>query len=633
MQAATAAGLRPSADARTIAWGILAVLLAAALLALGFIQLLDAGSNIPDADVESGRVLQFDAATATDAPADAGPVEMAPRRECLMRGMRCERDFVIRFEAPPATGDTLALFIPLYTGNLVASINGKPVADSTKLQSHLHIGQGAPLLVPVHEAFLEPGGNELRLHVTRNGYGGFVGPVYIGPDDHLRKAYDLARTLVVILPRLVDGMLLALGLVMLLVWCVRRHETLYLLCAVMSLCLGVTSLSSVAADSLDGHTLLVINLLRFVAAALTLPFAWLYVGRRPPVHAAWFLLLPIGVYLSITLLPGTWGSWLAWRVFVPVVLLLALSAMVVFARAAFVGRDLGALLMFSAMALLFVMIGRDTLVNAGALDDGHLVLARFNGPILAVMMGTIVLSRLATGLALLEQFNKRLRHDVDAAAKRLQQAFDRERAHERQATLQGERMRLMGDLHDGIAGQLVSIIALCEQRDAGAREEIAAASNRALTDLRLVVDSMEDVGDDLGMTLVAFRERVEPQMRRSGVSLEWNVRALPDLPGLYPAATLAIFRILQEAVNNAVRHSGSRTVEVSSADSPLPGHGARLVVRDRGHGGASGGRTGHGLDNMRRRAKFLGASLDVGSDDTGTQVTLDLPLRLEQPTS
>lgn len=633
MQAATAAYLRPSSDARTIVWGVVAVLLAAAMLALGFMQLLDAGSNIPDAEVDSGRVLRFDIAFADGPPGDATLVEMVPRQECLTRGKRCERDFLIRFEAPPAHGDTLALFIPLYTGNLVASINGKTVADSKKLQSRQHIGQSAPLLVPLHEAFLATGVNELRLQVTRNGYGGFVGPVYIGPDDRLRNAHDLARALVVIVPRLVDGMLLALGLVMLLVWCVRRHETLYLVCAAISLCLGLTSLSSFAPGSLDDHFLLMLNLLRFVAASLTLPFAWLYVGRKPSVPVGLFLLLPVALFLSITVVPGNWGAWLAWRVFVPFVLLLALAAMVVFARAAFGERDLGALLMFSAMALLFVLIGRDTLVNAGVLDNGHLVLSRFNGPILAAMMGAIVLSRLATGLALLEQFNARLRRDVDAAATRLQTAFDRERVRERQVTLQAERMRLMSDLHDGIAGQLVSIAALCEQRDTSTREEIARASNRALTDLRLVVDSMEDVGDDLGMTLVAFRERVEPQMRRSGVSLDWNVRSLPDLPGLYPAATLAIFRILQEAVNNAVRHSGARTVEVSATDSPLPGHGARLVVRDGGQGGASAARAGHGLDNMRRRAKFLGAVLGVESDETGTTVTLDLPLRLEAPTS
>src|SRR3546814_15937446 len=98
----------------------------------------------------------------------------------------------------------------------------------------------------------------------------------------------------------------------------------------------------------------------------------------------------------------------------------------------------------------------------------------------------------------------------------------------------------MSDLHDGIAGQLMSIVALSEQDTGSKADEIAHACHRALTDLRLVVDSMEDVGDDLGMMLVAFRDRVEPQLRRSGIRLDWQVRNLSDLPGLSPATTLAI---------------------------------------------------------------------------------------------
>ena len=86
----------------------------------------------------------------------------------------------------------------------------------------------------------------------------------------------------------------------------------------------------------------------------------------------------------------------------------------------------------------------------------------------------------------------------------------------------GERVRLMADLHDGIAGQLVSIIALGEQAEDPVAPEITRACHRALTDLRLVVDSMEDVGDDLGMMLAAFRDRIEPQLRRSGIRLDWR---------------------------------------------------------------------------------------------------------------
>src|SRR5690606_22170192 len=209
-------------------------------------------------------------------------------------------------------------------------------------------------------------------------------------------------------------------------------------------------------------------------------------------------------------------------------------------------------------------------------------------------------------------------------------AFEREKAHARREALAAERVRLMSDLHDGIAGQLMSIVALGEQDespggDATIRSEIARACHRALTDLRLVVDSMEDVGDDLGMMLVAFRDRVEPQLRRSGIHLDWQVRNLPELPGLSPTTTLAIFRVLQEAVNNAVRHSGSDVVEVASSESPLPGHGVRLVVREHGSGGAVVRRGHHGMDNMQRRAATLGATIGVESDAGGTRVILDLP--------
>ncbi|HET8818114.1 MAG TPA: 7TM diverse intracellular signaling domain-containing protein [Xanthomonadaceae bacterium] len=602
----------------------LGILLVGALLGVAFVQLLDAGAKVDDP-----RVLRIDGARPAGAPGGAAPQAIRPSRACLLRGASCVRDFIVPFEPPPVDAGTLALYIPQYTGNLQVSLNGTPVADSTHLQSAVHIGQGAPLLVPLPRWLLEPGGNQLELRVTRLGYGGFVGPLYIGADERLRASYDLARAVLVILPRLVDGMLLAIGLVLLLVWCMRRNDTLYLVCSTMSLCLAVSSLSSVAAGTLGDHALTVVNLLRFVAASLALPFAWLFVRRRPPVPIAWFLALPVCVCACILLLPGGLGAWTTWHVFVPVVLLLTLGAVAVFARAAFVDHDPGALLMFAAMTAAFLTVGRDMLVNAGLLGQGYLVMGRFNGPLMVAMMGTIVLSRLVAGLSVLERFNARLRHDVDAAAARLREAFDRERAHERHATLQSERMRLMGDLHDGIAGQLVSIISLSEQGGEGVRAEIVEASNRALTDLRLVVDSMEDVGDDLGMTLVAFRDRLEPQLRRCGVRLDWQVRALPDLPGLYPSATLAIFRLLQEAVNNAMRHSGSAIVEVTSGKSPAPGHGARLVVRDFGRGGAAHRDGGHGMDNMRRRAAFLGATLAVEDADPGTRVVVDLPARLE----
>src|SRR5690606_38370889 len=389
--------------------------------------------------------------------------------------------------------------------------------------------------------------------------------------------------------------------IMLLIWLTRRHDQLYLLCAAISLSFAVSSLSPVIASALGASLLLPVNVLRYVGGCLLLPFAWQLVGRMPPVRTSWFVLPGVLMFLSFRLLPEAWSTQLVSYLFMPLVLAMAALALWQLWRAGTRGRDRTALTLLVAIAILLALTTRDQLVMAGVLENGHVLLARFNGPILVVIMGMIMLRRFADGLSLLENFNKRLHRDVAAARSKLQEAFDREKAHARRETLAAERVRLMSDLHDGIAGQLMSIVALSEQDDGPKAAEVTTACHRALTDRRLVVDSMEDVGDDMGMMLVAFRDRIDPQLRRSGIRLDWQVRDLPDLPGLSPATTLAIFRILQESVNNAVRHSGSKVVEVVSSESLLPGHGVRLAVRDHGRGGAMLRRGHHGMDNMQRR--------------------------------
>ena len=382
------------------------------------------------------------------------------------------------------------------------------------------------------------------------------------------------------------------------------------------------------ASAFGANLLLPMNVLRYVGACLLLPFAWQLVGRMPPVRTRWFLLPGLLMILAFRVLDEGVATRLVSTLFMPLVLVMALLALWQLWRAGTRSRDHTALTLLVAIAVLLSLTTRDQLVTAGVIGNAHVLLARFNGPLLVLIMGMIMLRRFADGLSLLENFNKRLHRDVALARAKLQEAFEREKAHARRETLAAERVRLMSDLHDGIAGQLMSIVALGEQ-DTGPRgAEITQACHRALTDLRLVVDSMEDVGDDLGLMLVAFRDRVEPQLRRSGIRLDWQVRNLPDLPGLSPATTLAIVRVLQEAVNNAVRHSGSAVVEVASSQSPVEGHGVRLVVRDHGSGGAVLRRGHHGMDNMQRRAASLGANLGVESDAEGTRVILDLPQRV-----
>ncbi|MGW3404173.1 sensor histidine kinase, partial [Streptomyces zhihengii] len=104
-----------------------------------------------------------------------------------------------------------------------------------------------------------------------------------------------------------------------------------------------------------------------------------------------------------------------------------------------------------------------------------------------------------------------------------------------------------------------------------------------------------------------------------------------EAPALPPGADLAAFRIVQEALTNVVRHSGSRTARVAIARAP-----GRLVLRVDDEGPATGsdaGGSGNGLAGMRERAAALGGTVEAGTrPDGGFRVRAELPLRGEEET-
>lgn len=185
-----------------------------------------------------------------------------------------------------------------------------------------------------------------------------------------------------------------------------------------------------------------------------------------------------------------------------------------------------------------------------------------------------------------------------------------------------ERQRLTLDLHDGLSGHLVSIIALSER---GADHRVVErAARAALDDLRLVINSL-DIGDqDLPLAMAGFREKLEPQLRRLGVVLDWSTEQLPDISGVTPSNSLSVLRILQEAVTNALKHGATRAIRIHGRPEP---HGATIsIVNDVAEGNETG--TGHGLNNMRRRAEALGGQVHFERASRQAVLALRLPSRL-----
>jgi len=126
--------------------------------------------------------------------------------------------------------------------------------------------------------------------------------------------------------------------------------------------------------------------------------------------------------------------------------------------------------------------------------------------------------------------------------------------------------------------------------------------------------------DEMGLD-GALRWYVDNFMKRTGLEVELN---LPSrLPVLQEPARLTAFRLVQEALTNAHRHSGSKTakVVVAQGDSELT-----LEVTDEGSGIPPDHVKGLGLLSMRERVAQLGGRLEINSGGGGTSIKAVLPI-------
>jgi two-component system sensor histidine kinase UhpB len=204
----------------------------------------------------------------------------------------------------------------------------------------------------------------------------------------------------------------------------------------------------------------------------------------------------------------------------------------------------------------------------------------------------------------------------------------RDSARRALAAQEAERRRVATELHDEV-GQTLTAVMLELDRMARAapaemHQELAYARETAaasLEDVRRIARRLRpEALDDLGLVsaLINLCERIE---QATGVTLERRLdRSLHKLSG---EAELVIYRIAQESITNAVRHSGATRIELA-LESTDPG--VRLCVEDNGEGFDAAGDGGEGgIRGMRERALLIGARLDISAAPArGTRVVLQV---------
>ena len=359
-------------------------------------------------------------------------------------------------------------------------------------------------------------------------------------------------------------------------------------------------------------------------------FARRYCADRNAQREAWvdrMTLYPAALLLIAALVLPTF-TFLEWPLQIHRLLLIGigLEMTIVFVRFCWRNRLPAADLMVSAQIGALILGLHDALIYATLVNFGYNSLIAYGLPVPLFIFGYILAERFTQSLAEAETLNR----ELDARV--MQKTCELESAqHERELllqsqTLSAERERLMRDVHDGVGGQLVSLLAQADrgQLHAGNVREALAAS---LTDLRFIIDSLDEVGSDPLIALGMFRQRVQPQITRAGLHCSFATNTLPEGLILPPETLLQCFRILQEAIQNTIKHACASSVAVTAHYTQDQAAGRiEISVRDDGVGGAQAA-SGRGLRNMEVRAEQIGARLNIDSDASGTCVTLALPAR------
>ncbi len=217
------------------------------------------------------------------------------------------------------------------------------------------------------------------------------------------------------------------------------------------------------------------------------------------------------------------------------------------------------------------------------------------------------------------------RSEAEIKSKALEQTESRLREEIANAAVLKERQRFTRDVHDGIGGQLLSLLLKVRSRRT-TFEDIEYSLQNGLNDLRLVVDSLDHVGDDLGGALTTFHARAEAQLAAERIAFKWHQDAELDKVEMDTRTILHIYRFLQEVVSNVNRHAKASHMEIAVNMAPDREH-VTVRAKDNGVGfDVAQQPKGRGLRSLHERAEKVDGELTLQSSSDGTEVRFSVPV-------
>lgn len=196
-----------------------------------------------------------------------------------------------------------------------------------------------------------------------------------------------------------------------------------------------------------------------------------------------------------------------------------------------------------------------------------------------------------------------------------------------------ERRRIAHDLHDSVGQSLASLMVGLKMLNQGDSvdnfsqhtAELRQLAGETLEEVRVLSRQLRpSVLDDLGLSAALERYAADFAERFPGLTVDLHC----NLPSRLPAPVeTTLYRIVQEAMTNAARHSGGSTLSVLLTQRH---NRVQAIIEDDGHGfdPEAGRRNGDsvGLHSIAERVELLGGDLKIESNEDGTTVYVEVSL-------
>lgn len=543
--------------------------------------------------------------------------------------------YQLSFDLTPEQLVMSAIYIPRLSMNGMTYVNGFHVGGNGNFTEPMSRQSYQPQLYSVPANLLRVGKNAIHVRIktyVRNKGG--LSEVYFGEKEAITAQWKTREFWQIDTVKVTSTITLGLSLMALLAWSLQgwpsaygyigaagvlwaAHNSYYLATEVP---IAPHHFEIFAATSLI-WTLILIFLftLRFAGLRLKVVerMVWLFAAAAP------IFLLAAGGPLLMSALGVVFISLLLMGGYILKVLL----------SVALRERTFSTYLLFFASLVVYGLAATDWIAQRGAINYSWYRNLHFGAPILFTAVALNLFARFDEARKRIQDLALSLDQRVQEKSRELEVSHSKLRAIEASQAQSAERARIMQDMHDGLGSQLVSSLALAQGGDLTPAQTYELLRG-CIDDLRLAIDTSSDSRDSLPLALGDLRFRMEPRLKCAGIALKWDTSKLQEALQLGVEQQLPLLRIIQETITNTLKHARAQTLIVNVMNTP---ENLVMDIADDGCGfdidAAKLKSRGKGLNSLDKRARVLGAQLDITSWPQGTRTRLVLPLMAQPATT